>query len=270
MIAPRFEILPFKRAEEEAARLPEPAALTVTCSPRHGPDQALEVATRLRELGHTVTVHIAARVVSDRAHLDALLQGMASVGIEDAFVIGGDAGEAGGEYSCAAELLQVLAKHPLRPRSIGIAAYPEGHPQIDDETLAAALEKKAPLADYMTTQMCFDPSALVTWLHATRKRGLGLSLMIGLPGEVDRRRLLEVSMRIGVGSSLSFLRKQRGLSQLLRRTSSADRLFDALVPCLQVRELSVIGFHYFTFNQLLDTWNWNRRKCTSWKLVVGS
>jgi methylenetetrahydrofolate reductase (NADPH) len=71
----RFEILPLGRSEEEASQLPEPVHLTVTCSPKYGPDRSVEVAARLHDMGHAVTVHVAARMVRDRAHLDALLAG---------------------------------------------------------------------------------------------------------------------------------------------------------------------------------------------------
>ena len=43
----RFEVLPFARGEEEAAKLPEHVRLTVTCSPKHGLDHTVEVAGRL-------------------------------------------------------------------------------------------------------------------------------------------------------------------------------------------------------------------------------
>ncbi len=270
MVAPRFEILPLGRGEEEAARLPEAAALTVTCSPRHGPDQAVEVGARLQALGHTVTVHIAARMVRDSAHAEALLHSLTAAGIEDAFVIGGDTKVPVGEFSSAGELLDLVAGHPERPRALGIAAYPEGHPLIDDGALRGALARKSALADYVVTQMCFDAGVMLDWLRQARRDGLRLPVMLGLPGEADRRRLLEVSMKIGVGPSLSFLRKQRGLRQLLTRASSADRLFDALVPALDDAELGITGFHYFTFNQLVDTWSFDRQKRESWKLVVGS
>ena len=259
----RFEVMPFERGEEEAALLPGPVVLTVTCSPRHGPDHTVEFGARLRRLGHRVVVHLAARMVRDAEHVDALLHAMAEAGIEDAFIVGGDGRDPLGAYTSAGELLEVLASHPRRPRSIGIGAYPEGHPLIDEQTLWSALERKAAWADYMTTQLCFDAAALLRWLHATRERGLRVPAMIGVPGVVDRRRLLEISARVGVGPSLSFLRKQHGARQLLSRGSPADRLLAALAPSLQEPELGISGLHYFTFNQLLDTWTWDQQRRSS-------
>jgi methylenetetrahydrofolate reductase (NADPH) len=268
--APRFEVLPFERVLPQAAELPEPTALTVTSSPRHGPDEAVEIATRLREFGHRVTVHIGARMVRDHEHADGLLTRMAQAGIEDAFVVGGDAKEPAGKYRSAAQLLSDIAAHPQPPAQIGIAGYPEGHPLIDRADLRAALAEKARVASYITTQMCFDPDAVFAWLRESRAAGVTLPVLIGLPGEVDRRRLLEISMRIGVGSSLSFLRKQRGLRHLLTRSSPADRLVDALAPAIGDPELGVVGFHYFTFNHLTETWNWDRAKRERCELAVGS
>jgi methylenetetrahydrofolate reductase (NADPH) len=252
----RFEILPFARGEEEAAKLPEPVRLTVTCSPKHGLDHTIETATRVRALGHSVTVHLAARMVRDRDHLDRLLRTMAEAGVDDAFVIGGDATPPHGPFASAVELLPLVHGHEHRPPTIGIAGYPEGHPLIDDSELAAALEQKVPLADYITTQLCFDPKAVLAWIAQTRTRGIGLPVLVGLPGNVDRAKLLEISMRVGVGPSLSFLRKQRGLRNLLRLSGgSADPLYDALEP-----HEEIAGFHFFTFNRLLETWRWEQEK----------
>jgi methylenetetrahydrofolate reductase (NADPH) len=253
----RFEVLPLGRAEEQAAQLDRPVRLTVTCSPRHGPDRSVAVARRLRALGHAVTVHVAARMVRDRGHLDELLAAMAGAGVDDVFLMGGDATPPHGSFSSAVELLPLLSEHPRRPRAIGIAGYPEGHPLIDADALADALERKSTLASYITTQLCFDPEAVLAWIRQTRARGVTLPVLVGVPGVVDRRRLLEVSMRIGVGPSLAFLRKQRWLRRLLGRSRiTPDRVRCALVPWLDDRELNIGGFHYYTFDQLVKTWQW--------------
>lgn len=266
-----FEVLPLGKSEEEAEQLGEPTWLTVTCSPRHGPDRTIEVATRLCAMGHQVTPHIAARMVRDRAHLDDLLGAMADAGMRDLFLIGGDATEVAGEFSSAVELIRVIAEHPRRPETIGVGAYPEGHPKIDGDTLARALEEKARFASYVTTQMCFDAGTLVRWIRQVRAAGLELPIVLGMPGVVDRRRLLEISMRIGVGPSVSFVRKQRGIRSLFSRPArEADRLYDELAPIAADPELNVRGFHFYTFNQLCDTWAWERAKRQSLGLAAGS
>ena len=254
----RFEVLPFARSVEEAAQLPEKVRLTITCSPKHGPDRSVQMAAQLRELGHQVTVHVAARMVTDDDHLDRILAAIAQAGVDDIFLIGGDADPPLGAYCSAVELLEVVAAHPDRPRTIGIAGYPEGHPAIGDEALERALADKSRHADYVATQMCFDPDALVAWVRRQRARGVTLPVLAGVPGKVSRAKLLELSARIGVGPSLSFLRKQRGIRALLSKGSTADRLYAKLAPAVDDPELNIAGFHIFTFNQLLETWQWQR------------
>ena len=265
----QFEVLPFGSAAEQAARLLDHVTLTVTCSPRHGLDETVGTATRLRALGHRVTVHLAARMLRDRAHLDDVLTAMADGGVDGAFVIGGDATPPAGPFGSAGEILPFVHEHPRRPRSIGIAGYPEGHPLIDDATLRAALAEKSGYADYVVTQLCFSPEALLGWIRGTRAAGVSLPVVAGVPGIVDRKRLLEISTRVGVGPSLSFLRKQGGVRALLGLSArSADSLYDALAPSVGNSNLNLAGFHFFTFNRLVETWKWERSKATS--IVVDS
>jgi methylenetetrahydrofolate reductase (NADPH) len=248
----RFEVLPFASAVSEAKAV-EPQTLTLTCSPRHGLDAALDMACRLRELGHVVVPHVAARMLRGPEHLDALLARMAAAGIADVFLVGGDVEQPLGPYSSALDVIADLRAHPQAPRSIGVAAYPEGHPLIDPHTLADALQRKAPHADYMVTQICFDPDVLLRWIAATRAGGVQLPLFVGVPGAVHRRKLLEISMRVGVGASVKFIRNQRGLRRLVSRPLAAtERLTGAVAPLIG-GDLGIAGFHFFTFNRLVET-----------------
>jgi methylenetetrahydrofolate reductase (NADPH) len=258
----RYEVLPFRSSVEQAAEVAAPLRLTVTASPKHGLDRSVDYGERLRALGHRVTLHLSARMVESRQHLETILERAAAAGIDDLFVVGGDAPEARGPYGAAGEVLDVLAEHPLRPAAVGIAAYPEGHPLIDDRRLDAALERKAPRATYMVSQMCFDPDALLGWLSQVRARGIALPLYAGATGQVDRRRLLEISVRIGVGPSLRFLRKQRGVARLLRGSGdAAERFRDAVDAAREDASLDIAGFHLFTFNELTATWRRQQERC---------
>jgi methylenetetrahydrofolate reductase (NADPH) len=257
-VEPRFEILPVGKGQEEAADLSEPVRITITSSPKHGIDESLEVAVRLRALGHGVTLHLAARGVRGRDHLDALLEQAGDAGIDDLLVIGGDNPEPLGPYGSAVELLDELAEHALRPPALGIGAYPEGHPLIDDDELWSALERKCRSATYLVTQLCFDASVVLSWVDDLRARGVSLPLFVGVPGPVDRRRLIEVSARIGVGPSLRFVRKQHGLLRRLFTSParSATRLYEELAPRTNDSGRGIAGFHLYTFNDLETTWAW--------------
>jgi len=258
----RYEVLPFRSSAEQAAEIATPLRLTVTASPKHGIGRSLDHALELRALGHHVTLHLSARLVESRQHLDTILARAAEAGIDDLFVIGGDLREPRGPYSSAAELLEEMADHPLRPAAIGVAAYPEGHPLIDDRQLEAALEHKAQLASYMVTQICFDADLLLAWLTRLRANGIALPLYVGATGQVDQRRLLEISVRIGVGSSLRFLRKQRSFGQLLRGSRDATQRFCEAIDAERTDpELGIAGFHFFTFNELVATWRWQQERC---------
>jgi methylenetetrahydrofolate reductase (NADPH) len=257
----RYEILPFGAGAEEAAALTEPVTLTVTCSPRHGLDKTVEVAESLRGHGHTIIPHVPAKMVRDREHLDEVLRRFAEAGIDEIFLVGGDAPEPHGPFDSAVQLLPAIHEHPQRPKRIGIGAYPEGHPLIDPEALKAALGEKSELADYVVTQMCFDADLLIDWIREVRADGLTLPIYIGIPGAVDRRKLLEISMKVGVGQSVSFLRKQRGLRRLFTSPLHATaKLYDALAPRVGDPKLGIAGFHWYTFNRLADTVAWEQER----------
>jgi methylenetetrahydrofolate reductase (NADPH) len=266
----RYEVLPFRSSLEQAAGIGSPLRLTLTASAKHGIDRSVDYAEKLRALGHDVTLHLAARMVRDREHLDAVLERTSAAGIDDLFVVGGDVPEPVGAYGSAAELLDVLADHPLRPTAIGVAAYPEGHPLIGDRELAAALEQKARHATYMVTQICFDADVLLGWLGDVRAQGIGLPLYAGATGQVDRRRLLEISVRVGVGPSLRFLRKQRGVARLLRGPGDASERFqDAIGARAGDPALAIAGFHLFTFNELTATWRRQQERCVDDRSAAG-
>lgn len=254
---PRYEVLPFKKAEEQAAEAGERLRLTITTSPKLGVDRSLEVAEHLRTLGHDVTLHVSARMIRSALHADEIVERAKAAGIDDFLVIGGDLPEPLGPYAGAAELLERFSAHPARPARLGIGAYPEGHPLIAPRELESALERKARVADYLVTQLCFDVRTLTSWIGDLRARGISLPLYVGAAGPVERRRLVEISTKIGVGPSLRFLRKQRGLITLFRSpTDTAAKFYEEVAPLVGDPQLGIIGFHFFTFNDLLATRRW--------------
>jgi methylenetetrahydrofolate reductase (NADPH) len=247
----RYEIMPFGDALEQAARLPGPANLTVTCSPRHGLDATVTVSEALAARGHVVTPHLAARRMRSRVHLTEVVSRLSAAGIDQAVVIGGDGDAPDGPYATALDLLRAMRDTPHPPRAT-VGAYPEGHPLVSSDELFDALRAKQSYAEAMTTQMCFSSRVLAKWLREVRAQGIELPAVIGVPGRVDRQALLAISLRIGVGTSTRLLRKQpKAIGRLLAGGGAAQDEFrySALARARQ-HELGIVGIHVFTFNRL--------------------
>ena len=258
---PRFELIPMEGAIERAALLPEGAKVTVTCSPTRGIESTLLLGEKLLERGFRIVPHIAARLVADRAHLDEIVRRLDDLGVREIFVIGGDAKKPVGPFSSAVELLSAMADSGHDFEHVGIGGYPEAHPNIDDETLRQTLLDKRSFATYIVSQMCFDPGAILNWVADIRRRGIGLPVYIGLPGVVERKKLLQISLKIGVGDSARFLTKYtQVLTRFLKPGGySPDELVKNLAPFVEDQDYNPAGFHIYTFNQVESTEEWRRQ-----------
>ncbi|ALM54028.1 methylenetetrahydrofolate reductase [Halomonas huangheensis] len=257
-LAIRFELLPISGLREAARELPEGAVVTVTCSPRHGLERTLEAAEWLVGSGFRVVPHLAARLVRNHDHLQRLLQHVAMLGIEDVFVVGGDVPRAVGDYPHGLALLEDMARLALRPVRIGVPAYPEGHHHIEPPCLQHDLEAKATFADYAVTQLCFEARPLLDWRDRQTRLGLRLPVYAGIPGVIERKRLLGIALRLGIGSSVKSLRRQSGRMSRLFGPSAyrPDALVDELGAVLGASDSGFAGLHVYTFNQVADTRTW--------------
>ena len=261
---PRFELVPLRGAEEEAAHLPPGATATVTCSPRRGVDQTVALAERLAERGFRAVPHLAARTIRGRSHLEELTDRLRGAGVEDVFVIGGDPPEPAGPYPAAGDVLEVLEELGRPFPQVGVAGYPERHPFIDSDDLLRILLEKQGRATYVVTQICFDPSAIRGWLAEIRERGVILPVYVGLPGAVTRRKLLEIALRIGVGDSVRYLTKHGSLvARLMRRGSYRPDAVLAGLASMDPRRIR--GLHINTFNQVRSTERWRRRTLETYR-----
>lgn len=258
---PRFELIPAKGAERQADHLPEAAKVAVTCSPTKGIESTLRLGERLRERGFEVVPHIAARLVADETHLQKILRWLDRCSVREIHVIGGDAKKPVGPYASALEFLGAMSRLEHGVEQVGIGGYPEGHPLIGDEELGRVLLGKQPFSSYVVTQLCFDAGTILDWISGIRRKGIGLPVYVGVPGAVDRKKLLQISLKVGVGDSVRFLKKQSGLMGALLKPGgySPDKLVEALAPYAGDGEYGIAGLHIYTFNQVESTEAWRQR-----------
>jgi methylenetetrahydrofolate reductase (NADPH) len=248
-------------AEESVVEhVPRAVPLTVTVTEAKGLAPTLELAERLAGHGFTATPHLAARLVRDAAHLADVVARLRAAGVSGVFVVGGDATEPAGTFPDALSLLEALETTGSRFETVGIGGYPEGHGHIDPELIERALERKAPHATHVITQLCFSAATTATWARQVRLRGVDLPIRVGLPGAVTRQKLVRISAGLGLGQSARFLAKQQSLFWrfFLPHGYRPDRLVDGFAPILGRPEHHLQGFHFFTFNEVARTEAWRQ------------
>lgn len=247
---PRYEVLALPgTADEVVAHVAREVTVTVTVGVRRGIEATVALCEELAREGFRTVPHLAARLVRDRHHLADLQARLEDAGIEDVFVVGGDADPPVGEFAEASQLLRAGGGWGR----VGVAAYPEGHPKIRDRELDRALLDKRPLCHYAVTQMCFDAAAVRAWQRHARDLGFGHPVHAGIPGPVATVRLAKVATRIGVGPSLRYALRQRGSARLLRPGGyRPDDLLAALAS-------HVAGLHIYTLGDVAATERWRQR-----------
>ena len=258
--APRYEILPTDDVlDRVVGHVPKEVTLTVTASPRRGLAPTVQLAVRLAELGYLAIPHLSARLIRNGRELGEILDTVRSAGIQNVFVVAGDAKEPAGEFPDALSLLHALpADHGLT--EIGVTGYPESHPFIHDDVTIQAMWDKRRIATYIVSNMSFDAAAVKKWVERVRHRGVRLPIHIGMAGVADPARLLRLSTRIGVADAARFLRTHPSWLARMFRPGGYEpgRFVNSLLPDIALPERSVAGLHVFTFNEIEPTERWRR------------
>jgi methylenetetrahydrofolate reductase (NADPH) len=249
MFPVRIEIIPSEGiVEQVTARVPRTTTLSVTCLPHHGIERTMRTAVELSDGGYTVVPHLAARSIRSRAGLTEIIRGCDAEGIREVFVIGGDRKQPAGPYGSALPVLEDIAQYTGGMMRMGVAGYPEGHPQVGPVDLLDGLLAKQHLASHVVTQMCFDAGKIHDYAALLRREGVSLPVWAGVAGPVPRTKLVALATQIGVGSSLKFLSRK---GPLARKLLSGERYSpDSLVVGLESQLGSITGIHLYSFNNL--------------------
>jgi methylenetetrahydrofolate reductase (NADPH) len=257
----RFEVLPTGSIEEKVhEHLPLGRTLTVTASPTKGIEATLALAESLARGGYTAVPHLAARMVSGRAELEEICARMREAGVRTVFVPGGDQDPPAGDYSSALELLEDLTALGQPFAEVGITGYPESHPTISDDLTVQSMWDKRRHATHVVSNLTFDPDTVGRWVDRLRTRGVTMPVLLGIPGPIDRAKLLAMATKIGVGDSTRFLAKHKGTFARLAAPGgfTGERFLERCAPVLARPEAMVTGLHVYTFNQVAETEAWRR------------
>lgn len=271
VIDAKVELIPMKSLERAISEVRPASSISMTCSPAKSIDATLDETELLIGAGHHVTPHIAARMVESPEHLERIHARLGALGVRDIFVVGGDADPPGCFFDAIEFIEAFVVLDDARGSEhrhvdhIGYTSYPDTHPFITNEQLHDALHLKQRLildsgrTAHVSTQMCFSADQIRTWLRAERAAGLTIPVHLGVPGVIDKTKLMSMGVRLGVGTSLRYLSKnKKALGKLMtQRSFEPDMLLRPLAK--DVDQLGIGGIHLYTFNQVENTEAWRQR-----------
>ncbi|ODT78051.1 MAG: methylenetetrahydrofolate reductase [Pelagibacterium sp. SCN 64-44] len=226
-------------------------------------EQRINAASVIRSCGFEPVPIISSRRLRSELDRDRLLGALVTEASPERFIfVGGDPSEPAGPFLDSIALLKsgVLERHSIR--HVGIVAYPEGHPKIDDEALWNSLRWKirflseAGCSIEITTQFGFDTAAVVRWIKQLRDEGIEAPVRIGVPGPSDTGKLLRFAKQFGVVTSVALARRY-GLSLTnLARKAVADRYWTDLSENLAGQQFGDVRFHLYPFGGMLEGVRW--------------
>ena len=257
----RFEVLPAGSIEDKMLEhLSRDSTVTVTASPAKGIEATLALTERLAGAGYTAVPHLAARMISGRSELAEISARMREAGVTTVFVPGGDQDPPAGSYTAALDLLEDLKELGGPFAEVGITGYPDSHPTISDDLTIQSMWDKRHHATHIVSNLNFDPAVIAAWVDRLRARGVTMPMLLGIPGPIDRAKLLAMATRIGVGDSTRFLAKHKGTFARLAAPGgfTGERFLEQCAPALARPEALVTGLHVYTFNQVAETEAWRR------------
>lgn len=248
--------------EQHRRLLPAGGRIYVNAVAGENPEARIATAARLAACGYQPVPHIAARRMRSAEELDNYLAAFEKrAGVSDILVIAGDLSEPLGPYRGAVDVITsgLPAKHAIR--RIGIAGYPDGHPDIETPALDQALEAKltacrqAAIEPYIVTQFSFQARSIIDWCRGIHERHPDLPIHAGIPGPARLGTLMRYARICGVQSSMKKLlaNKKMGLD-LLRRAAPWEQL--EAIGKYRLETGRPLSAHLFTFGGLGETVSW--------------
>jgi len=263
-----IEVAPSEHADLRAVAEALPADSCVyVASPGHRPlAETLDTVAAVRRAGLDPVPHVVARRFASRTELrDFLAAAVGEHGAHRVMLIGGDATQPAGPYADAVQLLEDGALARCGLREVGLAGYPEGHPSIPADALAAALARKLALAReqslgaYVVTQFSFSPLRVTAYCAERARQAPSTPLYVGMAGPTDPLALMRYAQRCGVSASLRALKNLgSGIAQLVTHSDPREQLIALARYSLQREPSNVVGVHIYSFGGAVRTASWIR------------
>jgi methylenetetrahydrofolate reductase (NADPH) len=219
-------------------------------------DLTCDLVLRLQRESHLEVVAHLTAVGAIRAEIQRLLEKYAEAGIENIMVLRGDPPKNNPSFTppadgfgYAAELVAYIKKH-FPHFGLGVAGFPEGHPETPNrlremDYLKAKVDSGA---DYLCTQLFFDNRDFYDFRERCELAGIHVPILAGI---------MPVASRAGMERMAELAQGARIPARLLRAVARAedDRAVErvglhwATEQVFDLYDNQVAGIHFYTLNR---------------------
>ncbi|HWP56280.1 MAG TPA: methylenetetrahydrofolate reductase [NAD(P)H] [Candidatus Acidoferrales bacterium] len=221
--------------------------------------KTIEITKRIKqETGIEAMAHLTC-VGHSRAEIAAILDEIEQGGIENVMTLRGDPPKGQSDFVAhpdgfrhADELVRFIRAR--KDFCLGVAGYPEGHPEAPskDADLAHLKRKVDAGADFIVTQLFFDNQDYFDFVARARRAGIELPIVPGIMPITDVNQIKRFTQLCGAAIP----------PLLLAELESVDGNKEAVVEvgiryatkqCLELLEREAPGIHFYTLNKSLST-----------------
>jgi methylenetetrahydrofolate reductase (NADPH) len=248
---------------EAAPLIPPGTRINVTFLGNEDLRMRLTASKAVLDGGFVPVPHISARRITGAAMLEEFLTALQAQGTsENVFSVGGDPATPQGPYEDSLDVIKTGLLLQYGATDVSIAGYPEGHPDISDEKLWAAITgkhaalSKAGMSGTILTQFGFDEDPVIAWIEKVRAAGITFPIRVGVPGPAGIKRLLAFAARFGVASSAGIAKKYGMSLTNLLGTAGPDKFITRLAKKLDPEKHGVVKLHFYTFGGMTATSQW--------------
>jgi methylenetetrahydrofolate reductase (NADPH) len=258
LVAASVEIVPRDADPVSAIRRHLPAGMPVyiACVPGEEYGRIVALAAQLRRVGFLPVPHLTARGLASLSQLDDHLRRLAGEAAADQLLLlGGDTPEdRGGPFASSLEVLRtgLLARHGFT--GVGLATYPEPHPDIPAAVLERELHAKLAaaaetgLAPWLVSQFSYDAGAIAEHARALRASGIAAPLRVGSSGPASWATMVRFAVICGFTNSVRHLAQNPArFGRLLTGFDPTPILRRLADTAAAEPDLGLAGPHFFSF-----------------------
>lgn len=213
-----IEVMPrtAEKVEDFRALLPKGTRVYIAHIEGTPIEDMVATAKRIGAEGFDVMPHFPARIIKDKATLQAWVSAYKDVGVAQGLLLAGGVAQPVGDFATSMQLLESGAFDGFK--RLHVAGHPEGNKDIDpdgsDRMVMEAARWKSAFMDRtdarmaMATQFCFEAQPVIDWVNRLQAEGIKLPVHIGIAGPAKLQTLIKFAIACGVGPSLRVLQKR--------------------------------------------------------------